>query len=223
MDREPPGNELARAQASRHIEALLRELGVDLHDPELRGTPARVAELMDFLLSGQDAEGAPRLAAIANPDSGAGLVLVRGIRFYSLCAHHLLPFFGEAHVGYLPGERLAGLGDLARTVEYFSRRITLQERIAAGVADFLARGLAARGVAVLLEGRHLCLEMRGQRQQAVFEASAYRGELASPVRRLEFLARVRPGGHADLGDLGGASGPIAPSDLGGPGVETTRG
>ncbi len=194
MDREPQGNELARAQTARHVETLLHALGADLHDPELRGTPARVSEMLEDLLSGHDPERAPELAAIANPDVSTGLVLVRGVRFYSLCAHHLLPFFGEAHVGYVPGERLAGLGDLARVVDYFSRRLTLQERIAAGVADYLERGLRARGVAVLLEARHLCLEMRGQRKPAAVETSAYRGVLAEPQRRLEFLVRVGRGG-----------------------------
>jgi GTP cyclohydrolase I len=193
MEREPQGNELARAQTARHIEALLVGLGVDLRDAELRGTPARAAELMEELLSGEDPDQAPELAAIANPDPSMGIVLVRGVKFYSLCAHHLLPFFGEAHVGYLPGQRLAGLGDLARVIDHFSRRLTLQERIASGVAGFLAARLAARGVAVLLEGRHLCLEMRGQRKQAIFEATAYRGEMADPKYRLEFLERVRAG------------------------------
>jgi GTP cyclohydrolase I len=193
MDREERGNELARAQSARHVEALLQSLGADLHDPELRGTPARVAEMLEDLLAGHDPEQAPELAAIANPDDAAGLVLVRGVRFYSLCAHHLLPFFGEAHVGYVPGDRLAGLGDLARVVDYFSRRLTLQERITAGVADYLERGLRARGVAVLLEARHLCLEMRGQRKSAAVETSAYRGLLAEAGRRLEFLERVGRG------------------------------
>jgi GTP cyclohydrolase IA len=193
MDSQSQGNELARAQTARHLEALLHALGADLHDPELRGTPARVAETLEELLSGHDPARAPELAAIANPDPAAGLVVMRGLRFYSLCAHHLLPFFGEAEVGYVPGERLAGIGDLARVVDYFSHRLTLQERIAAGVADYLERGLRARGVAVLLTARHLCLEMRGQRKSAAVETSAYRGVLAEPERRLEFLARVARG------------------------------
>jgi GTP cyclohydrolase I len=189
-------NELTRAQAQRHFESFLLALGLDLRDPELKGTPARVAEMMETLLAGHDPSQAPRLAAIANADRSAGLVLVRDLPFYSLCVHHMLPFFGVAHIGYLPGDRLAGLGDLAKVVTYFSGRLTLQERIAADAAEFLERGLGARGVAVLLEGRHLCLAMRGQEKEACFETSAYRGELAAEARRFEFLSRLRRDGAA---------------------------
>ena len=192
-----PANELTQQQAQRYFEAYLNALGLDLRDPELKGTPARVAEMMGALLAGHDPEQAPQLDAIANADSSAGLVLVRDLPFYSLCVHHVLPFFGRAHVGYLPGERLAGLGDLAKTVSYFSSRLTLQERIATDVAEFLEKRLGARGVAVLLEGRHLCLEMRGQKKEAVFESSAFRGELAGDSGRLEFLSRLRRDGEGE--------------------------
>jgi GTP cyclohydrolase I len=131
---------------------------------------------------------------IANADRSAGLVLVRDLPFYSLCVHHVLPFFGVAHLGYVPNEKLAGLGDLAKVVSYFSRRLTVQERITADAAEFLERGLGARGVAVLLEGRHLCLEMRGQETEAFFETSAFRGELAEEARKFEFLSRLRRDG-----------------------------
>ena len=188
---DSPANEIVRAQATRHLESYLLALGVDVRDPELKGMPARVAEMMEGLLAGHDPERAPDLSPIANADGTAGLVLMRDLPFYSLCIHHLLPFFGRAHVGYLPGDRLAGIGDLAKTVEYFSHRLTLQERIATETAEFLETGLGARGVAVLLEGRHLCLEMRGQEKEAVFEAGAYRGELAQESRRFEFLSRLR--------------------------------
>lgn len=187
-------NELTRAQAQRHFESYLAALGLDMRDPELKGTPLRVAEMMEGLLAGHDPDQAPKLVPIANADPRAGLVLVRDLPFYSLCVHHVLPFFGVAHIGYLPKEKLAGLGDLAKVVTYFSRRLTVQERITTDAAEFLERGLGARGVAVLLEGRHLCLEMRGQETEAFFETSAYRGELAEEARRFEFLSRLRRDG-----------------------------
>jgi len=186
-----PANELVRAQATRHLEAYLHALGLDAREGELRGTPARVAEMMETLLAGHDPEQAPDLSPIANADGTVGLVLVRDLPFYSLCVHHLLPFFGHAHIGYLPGDRLAGLGDLAKTLAYFSHRLTLQESIAADTAAYLEDQLQARGVAVLLEGRHLCLEMRGQEKEATFEAAAYRGALADEKQRFEFLSRLR--------------------------------
>lgn len=185
-----PANEIVRAQATRHLEAYLHALGLDPREGELRGTPARVAEMMETLLAGHDPERAPDLSPIANADGAAGLVLVRDLPFYSLCVHHLLPFFGHAHVGYLPGDQLAGLGDLAKTLAYFSHRLTLQEAIAADTAAYLEEKLGARGVAVLLEGRHLCLEMRGQEKQATFETAAYRGALADESKRFEFLSRL---------------------------------
>lgn len=187
-------NELTRAQAQRYYESYLSALGLDLRDPELKGTGARVAEMMEGLLVGHDPAQAPKLVPIANADRSAGLVLVRDLPFYSLCVHHVLPFFGVAHIGYLPGEKLAGLGDLAKVVTFFSRRLTVQERITADAAEFLERGLGARGVAVLLEGRHLCLEMRGQETEACFETLAYRGELTAEERRFEFLSRLRRDG-----------------------------
>lgn len=185
-----PANEIIRAQATRHLEAYLHALGLDPREGELRGTASRVAEMMETLLAGHDPEQAPDLSPIANADGAAGLVLVRDLPFYSLCVHHLLPFFGHAHVGYLPGDQLAGLGDLAKTLAYFSHRLTLQETIAADTAAYLEDQLQARGVAVLLEGRHLCLEMRGQEKEATFEAAAYRGALADEKQRFEFLSRL---------------------------------
>jgi GTP cyclohydrolase I len=108
-----------------------------------------------------------------------------------MCAHHFLPFFGKAHVAYLPGQSLAGIGELSRVVDYLSRRPTLQEKIASGVADYIAEELAPKGVAVLLEGRHMCMEMRGQRKQAVVESSAYRGVFEEADARREFLSRLK--------------------------------
>jgi GTP cyclohydrolase I len=185
-----PVNEIERAEVARHVEAVLTAYGVPVHDAEIRGTPARVAEMLGELLRGYDSDAAPHITPIANADLAGGLMVARALPFYALCAHHLLPFFGRAHLGYLPAERLAGLGDLARVVDAFSRRLTLQESLTAAIATHLESALAPRGVAVLLEGRHLCLEMRGQRRRARVESSIFRGAMDEPARRAEFLARV---------------------------------
>jgi len=117
------------------------------------------------------------------------------VRFYSLCGHHLLPFFGRAHLAYWPSERVAGLGDLVRVVEYFSSRPTFQERLTVDVARHLEMELSPRGVGVVLQGRHFCLEMRGERQKARFECSSFSGVLEEAAVRAEFVGRIGPRGH----------------------------
>lgn len=191
MEFKPHVDELARAEVTRALENALVRLGLDLSSADLRGTPERLATLWSDLFSGLEPENAPRFSPIANADSSAGMVMARDLRFYSMCAHHFLPFFGRAHVAYLPGSGIAGLGELSRVIDYFSRRPTLQEKIATGVADYIAEGLEPRGVAVLLEGRHMCMEMRGQKKQAVVESSAYRGVYEEPGLRREFLERLK--------------------------------
>ncbi len=178
--------------AAAHLEAALRALGVVSEGPHLGGTPARVAHLWAQLFSGLDPANAPELGAFPNPSPGGGMVVAADLPFHSMCAHHLLPFFGRAHVGYLPGASIVGLGVLPRLVDYHARRPTLQEDLAAGVADALERAVAPRGVAVLLVGRHLCMEMRGARKRARVETASWRGAFADDTAlRGEFLASAR--------------------------------
>jgi len=175
--------------AARHLAEALRALGVD--SPHFEGTPQRVAELWAELLGG--ASAADELVPFPNPDpSGNSIVLAAGLPFHAMCAHHLLPFFGRAHVAFLPAERLIGFGAIARVVDAAARRPTLQEDLAKDIADALERALAPRGVAVLLEGRHLCMEMRGARRRARMETTIWRGAFErEDARRAEFLERVR--------------------------------
>jgi GTP cyclohydrolase I len=121
-----------------------------------------------------------------------GLVVVRDIAFASLCEHHLLPFSGIAHVGYLPGERIIGLSKIARAVEWCSRRLQVQERLTAEIADWMEETLAPRGVGVVLRASHLCMTVRGVRQPgATTTTTGFRGVLAGNFeRRREFLAEV---------------------------------
>jgi GTP cyclohydrolase I len=162
-----------------------------------------VADLYAEILAGLAPGAEPELATF--PASYAGLevgekagdlVVVRELPFYSLCVHHFVPFFGHAHVAYLPGKRLIGLSGVARLLEFYARRPQLQERLTAQVADHLERLLAPRGVAVILEGRHLCMEMRGVRKTGWFETRALRGLLADPARAAALgLPRGRRRGH----------------------------
>ena len=182
----------AAASAAPHLEAALKALGVAAEGPHLAGTPERVAELWSQLFAGLDPAHAPDLAAFPNPSPGAGMVLAARLPFHSMCAHHLLPFFGRASIAYLPGASIIGLGALPRLVDHHARRPTLQEDIAAGVADALDQALAPRGVAVHLSGRHLCMEMRGARKRARVETALWRGAFADdPLLRGEFLAAAR--------------------------------
>ncbi len=180
------------ARAAAHLDAALRALGVPPEGPHLAGTPERVAHLWTQLFSGLDPAHAPDLGAFPNPSPGAGMVLAADLPFHSMCAHHLLPFFGRAHLAYLPGASIVGLGVLPRLIDHHARRPTLQEDLAAGVADALERAIAPRGVAVLLVGRHLCMEMRGARRRARVETATWRGAFTDdPALRGEFLDAAR--------------------------------
>jgi GTP cyclohydrolase I len=173
--------------AARHLAEALRALGVE---PEAE-TPARVAALWSDLLGGGAAD--EDLAPFPNPDPASdSLVLAAGLPFHAMSAHHLLPFFGRAHVAFLPGERLVGFGAIARVVDTAARKATLQEQLAKDVADALESALAPKGVAVLLEGRHLCMEMRGAKRRARMETALWRGAFErDEARRAEVLTRVR--------------------------------
>ncbi len=174
----PPGP--GSAAVERAIADLIRALGLDpKQEPELAETPARVADLYREALSGLDPSNHPDLATF--PHEGQGdLVIVRDLAFHSLCVHHFVPFFGRALVAYLPGDTLVGISAAARLLEHYSRRPQLQERLGQQIADHLDRLIRPRGVAVVLEARHLCMEMRGIRKRGTVETRAVRGELGDP-------------------------------------------
>src|SRR3954465_11441531 len=158
LDEEPsPSGRVDLAAAERAAGALLSALGADLGDESLRDTPARIARLYAELLP--PAEFDP--TTFPNDGGYDELVVARAIPFHSLCEHHLLPFVGVAHVGYLPGERIVGLSKLARVVELFGRRPQGQERLTTQVADWLAGRLRPRGVGVVIEAEHQCMTLRG--------------------------------------------------------------
>jgi GTP cyclohydrolase I len=168
------------AAARRAIAELIRALGLDpAAEPELAETPDRVVELYQEMLAGLEPANHPDLATF--PHQGQGdLVIVRDLPFHSLCVHHFVPFFGRALVAYLPGETLVGISGAARLLEHYARRPQLQERLGQQIADHLERLVRPRGVAVVLEARHLCMEMRGIRKRGLVETRTVRGELADP-------------------------------------------
>jgi GTP cyclohydrolase I len=175
-----------------HVQAIVSHVGEDPHRPGLRETPKRVAKAMRALTAGYDADPAEIVGNGIFPAEGEGAVLVRDIEFYSLCEHHLLPFFGRVHVGYLPGERIIGLSKIPRLVELYARRFQVQERLTEQVADALVKLLAPIGVVVIAEARHMCMAMRGvQTQHALTATRALRGAYASDGQaRQEILSML---------------------------------
>ncbi len=174
------------------IESLLKEMGEDPSREGLRRTPKRVADSFDFLTSGYRADPSLILNEAVFEEDCNEMVIVKDIDFYSLCEHHLLPFFGRAHVAYVPDGRIVGLSKLARLVEMFSRRLQVQERLTNQVAGVIQEVLRPKGVGVVLEGQHLCMMMRGvQSQNSTAITSAMLGEFeADPKTRSEFMQLV---------------------------------
>ena len=170
---------------------LLVALGADLESDHLRATPRRVAKAYAELLTPRPFNA----TTFPNDEGYDELVIVGEIPFQSLCAHHLLPFQGKAHIAYLPGERLIGLSKLARVVELYSRRLQLQERLTTQVADWLEEHLRPRGVGVVLEAEHLCMSLRGvQTAGSNTVTSALRGAVKDDARtRQEFLSLINSG------------------------------
>jgi len=181
-------SKLDLAAAEQAALDLLRALGADLERADLRGTPRRVAASLAELVT------PPEFAATSFPNDEHydELVLVRDIPFHSLCMHHLLPFHGQAHVAYLPGERILGISKLARVVEKFARDLQLQERMTVQIADWLQRELEPRGVGVVLSAEHTCMTMRGVlKPGARTVTSALRGSLRDdPGTRQELFSLV---------------------------------
>ncbi|MEV6628506.1 GTP cyclohydrolase I FolE [Amycolatopsis sp. NPDC051106] len=172
--------------AERAVADLLRALGKDPSSEHLGDTPRRVANAYAEMLRPRDF----KLTTFPNDEGYDELVLAKSIPVQSLCEHHLLPFRGVAHVGYLPGERILGLSKLARVVELFARDLQVQERLTKQVADWLQEHLAPKGVGVVIEAEHLCMSLRGVRATgALTVTSALHGVLREePKSRQEFFA-----------------------------------
>jgi GTP cyclohydrolase I len=178
------------ADIAEHIESILSLLGEDSSREGLRDTPRRYEKAMRFLTSGYTTN-IDRLVgdAIFN-EASDGIVIVRDIELFSLCEHHLLPFFGRAHVAYLPDGKVIGLSKVPRIVDAFARRLQVQERLTQQIADELVRVLHPKGVAVIIEANHMCMMMRGvEKQNSFTTTSSMRGEFhANATTRQELLS-----------------------------------
>ena len=172
--------------------SLLKEIGEDPNRDGLLRTPSRVAKSWEFFSSGYN----QNLEDIVNnaifEEDAKDMVIVRDVEFFSLCEHHLLPFFGKAHVGYIPNGKVIGLSKIPRIIDMFSRRLQVQERLTHQVAEVLQDVLNPIGVAVVMEGRHMCMQMRGvEKQNSFASTSAMLGQFRkSSETRSEFLSII---------------------------------
>lgn len=191
LDAEP--HEVYDPNFEALVEQMLIRLGENPEREGLKRTPLRVAKALDFLTSGYNMSLEEIINNALFEDACEEMVIVRDIEFYSLCEHHMLPFFGKAHVGYLPNSKIIGLSKIARVVDFFARRLQVQERLTNQVADALMEILGAHGVAVVMEASHFCMMMRGvQKQNSSTVTSAMRGTFHSnPKTREEFIQLMR--------------------------------
>ena len=176
------------ATLSRQI---LTELGENADRDGLQETPVRVAKALQALTRGYHQDPKAVLRAATFEDDYSQMVIVKDIEFYSLCEHHMLPFFGKVHIAYIPNGHITGLSKLARIVDIFSRRLQVQERLTRQIKDCIEEALHPLGVMVVIEARHLCMQMRGvQKQNAITTTSDFCGAFERQSTRSEFLELI---------------------------------
>lgn len=170
---------------------IIRLLGENPEREGLEKTPKRVAEALQFLTHGYQEDAAEILNEARFKEDVSEMILVKDIELYSLCEHHLLPFFGKAHIAYIPNGYITGLSKLARVVDCFARRLQVQERLTHQILHAIQETLNPQGVAVVIEARHLCMMMRGvSKQNSVTTTSAFSGQFSKHETRSEFLRLV---------------------------------
>jgi GTP cyclohydrolase IA len=176
-----------------HVAGILRALDPEPVREGLAKTPERVARALRYLTAGYDQDPATVINGALFTENYSEMIVVKDIDFYSLCEHHVLPFFGRAHVAYIPRDRIVGLSKIARLVDLFARRLQVQERLTTQVADTIEQHLAPLGVAVVAEAEHLCMRMRGvEKPNSTVVTSAMRGVFqANSKTREEFMTLIR--------------------------------
>jgi GTP cyclohydrolase I len=188
-DRPPAARDGERvARLAERVREVLVELGLDLNDPNLDTTHERVARMYLEMFRGLDQGTRPKVTTFPNDENYRAMVMEKDIPFYSMCSHHLVPFYGHAHIAYVPGDKILGLSKFARILEFYAKRPQLQERLTEQVVSFLEEELRPRGAMVVIEARHLCVEMRGvEKSGAMTVTSALRGIFHERPIREEFL------------------------------------
>lgn len=174
---------------AENIKDNLSRLGEDVHREGLEKTPLRVAKSLGYMTKGYEENAVEILKSALFQEEHEEMVIVKDIELYSMCEHHMLPFYGKAHIGYLPKGKITGLSKLARVVEVYSRRLQVQERLTAQIRDAVQEALDPHGVAVVIEAKHLCMMMRGvQKQNSTTVTSSFNGVyIENLATRKEFL------------------------------------
>jgi len=177
---------------AQSVEATLRHIGEDPEREGLKKTPHRVGEALQYLCKGYNEDAEAILRSALFEEDYRQMVVVKDIDFYSLCEHHMLPFFGKVHVAYIPNGRITGLSKIARVVDVYARRLQVQERLTTQIKDCIQNTLNPLGVMVVIEAEHLCMQMRGvQKQHAMTVTSDFTGAFNRQETRDEFLKLIR--------------------------------
>ncbi len=173
------------------FQSIIESIGEDTNRDGLLKTPERASKAMQYLTSGYDMDAEEILKSALFDEDYSEMVIVKDIELYSLCEHHILPFFGKAHIAYIPNGKIVGLSKLPRVVDIFARRLQVQERLTDQIVNSINNVLQPQGVAVVIEASHMCMMMRGvQKQNSVTTTSAFRGAFKNIETRTEFLKLI---------------------------------
>ena len=173
---------------AEHYQQIIQLLGEDANREGLLKTPERVSKAMQFLMQGYDQNPEDIIRSAMFTEDYRQMVIVKDIDFYSMCEHHMLPFFGKAHIAYIPNKKITGLSKIARIVEVYARRMQVQERMTTQIKECIQKTLNPMGVIVVIEAQHLCMQMRGvQKQHSITTTSDFTGIFEQAKTREEFL------------------------------------
>lgn len=185
-----------QAELERHYSAILSLIGEDANREGLVKTPERVAKAMKFLTQGYEQSPEDILKGAMFKEDYRQMVIVRDIDFYSMCEHHMLPFFGKVHIGYIPNGYITGLSKLPRVVDVFARRLQVQERLTTEIKDCIQKTLNPLGVIVVIEAEHMCMQMRGvEKQHSLTTTSDFTGAFNEAKTREEFMQHIARSRH----------------------------
>jgi len=177
---------------SSYYKKVIVDLGEDINREGLEKTPQRVAKAMQFLTQGYDINPDGIIQSAMFTEDHSQMVIVKDIEVYSMCEHHMLPFFGKAHIAYIPDGKIVGLSKLPRVVDAYARRLQVQERLTDQIKDCIQRTLNPIGVAVVIEAQHMCMQMRGvEKQNSVTTTSAFTGAFEEDKTRKEFINLIK--------------------------------